>query len=146
MWFPLILAGLATAGCASAKSETDHRIGLLKVWFTNAQTVSFQTYDVDTRPQNVWPEVTVFDRARDPRVILMIAFSTGDAHSLRAVLKGRSDEQRPIQWSIRQISRATGGWRAARAWWSTDRLAKGSYRVELTIDSVQVGTYAFELE
>ena len=44
IWVRLILVGFETTGCASAKSETDHRIGLLGVWFTNLQTVPSQTY------------------------------------------------------------------------------------------------------
>src|SRR5262249_15939875 len=116
----------------------------LGVWFTNVQTVPYQTY-TNTRPQNVLPEVTIFDRSRDPRVILVIAFSSGDSHSLRAVLKGPRGEQRPIEWSIAQVPRFTGGstWRTASAWWRTDRLVPGTYLVELTIDALPAGTYAF---
>jgi len=143
LWFRLMLVGFATTGCASAKSEADHRIGLLGVWFTNVQTVPYQLYASDTRPQNVLPEVTIFDRTRDPRVILVIAFSSGDPHSLRVVLQGSRGERWPIEWSIAHAPLFTGGWRTTRAWWTTDTLVPGTYLVELTIDTLPIGTYVF---
>lgn len=143
MWFPLILAAFATTGCVSVKSETDHRIGLIGVWFTNVQTVPYQLYTGDERPQNVLPEVSIFDRTRDPRVILVIAFSSGDSHSLRVVLQGPRGERWPLEWSIAQASQFTGGWRTTRAWWITERLVPGTYLVELTIDALPAGTYVF---
>ena len=144
IWVRLILVGFATMGCASAKSDTDHRIGLLGVWFTNLQTVPSQNYSA-ARPQDVYPEVKVFERARDSRVIMVIAFSTGDSHSLRAVLKDAKGGQRPVEWSIVPMPRvSTGGdWRTTTAWWSIDRLMPGTYLVELTIDTLPIGTYVF---
>src|SRR5215470_14678279 len=115
--FALVVAAAST-GRVSANSETDHRVNLLGVCFTNVETVPKQLY-ATSRPQHVWPDVTVFDRAKDPRVILVVAFSSGTPRSLRAVLKAPSGAQRPVAWSIPELSRVNGGsssWRTTTAW------------------------------
>ena len=112
VWF---LLALLSIGCASTGAQAVYPVRVRGVWFTNVETVGSQTYDVGSAtPERLYPAVEVFQRGRDPKAILVIAFPNGDAHSMRAVLKDSSGAaRRPIDSSIGSLPRIST-WRTAK--------------------------------
>jgi len=74
--------------------------GVSDVYFTNAQSgPGYQLYNAGS-PYQILPPVGAFDRERDTRITIVIIFSTGSAHALRAVLNAPSGgTPRPVSWA-----------------------------------------------
>ena len=142
-----LLAGLVvllSSACTSVRPTPD----VSDVYFTSAEGgPGHQRYHTGSTPYQIRPPVRVFDRERDAKVTLIVVFSTGTAHTLRAVLNAPNDEApRPVSWSAPTRTQF-GTWVTSTASWSVSpRMAPGHYTVDLTIDETAVGRYSFDLK
>jgi len=96
IWFVGFLLVLVGSACTSVAPMP----GVSDVYFTNAQSgPGYQLYNAGS-PYQILPPVGAFDRERDTRITIVIIFSTGSAHALRAVLNAPSGgTPRPVSWA-----------------------------------------------
>jgi hypothetical protein len=135
-WFVAFLLAVMGSACASVSPVP----GVSDVYFTNAQSGP-------GAQSQILPPVTVFDRKRDGQVKIVIVFSTGNAHSLQAVLNTpQGGATRPITWETPARTQF-GTWATTSAYWSINPSTRpGRYTVDLTIDGMPAGIYSFELQ
>ena len=130
-------------GCACTTATPSVPVaGVSDVYFTNAEGApGYQLYQSGATPYQVRPKVSVFDRNRDSKVTMVVVFTSGSAHSLRAVLnQPGGGPARPVSWSVPSRTQV-GTWTTSSAWWSVaPKMAPGSYTVDLTIDEKSAGT------
>jgi hypothetical protein len=141
-WFVAFLLAVMGSACASVSPVP----GVSDVYFTNAQSgPGAQSYNATSQYQ-ILPPVTAFDRKRDGQVKIVIVFSTGNAHSLQAVLNTPQGATRPITWETPARTQF-GTWATTSAYWSINpSTPPGRYTVDLTIDGMPAGIYSFELQ
>jgi len=143
-WLAGSLLVLLSSACTSVRPTPD----VSDVYFTNAESgPGYQLHNPGSTPYQIRPPVRAFDRERDAKITIIVVFSTGSAHSLRAVLNApNGDAPRPVSWSAPSRTQF-GTWVTSSAWWSVSRrMAPGRYTVELTIDEPPAGTYSFDLK
>lgn len=141
------LLGLCLVVASAACSTASPVAGVSDVYFTNAESgPGYQRYNAGS-PYQLLPPVIEFDRQRDARIKIVIVFSTGSAHSVRAVLNSPNGAKpRPVTWEVPAHTQF-GGWTTSSAYWSINpSTATGRYRVDLTIDGTPAGAYSFDVK
>src|SRR5215467_11092580 len=143
---PIAMFVVLSLGCASTTTLRP-TASVSDIYFTNAETgPGYQEYRAGNAYQ-IAPPIRVFDRSRDSKVELVVVFTDGNEHEIHMTLTTPSRQKYPQPtWSVPSLSRFSTwrveGWRwPLNADWLT-----GHYEVELTVDGVSAGTYAFDVK
>jgi len=139
-WVFIVLS----VGCTSTTSRPTASVS--DVYFTNAESGPGTQRYATGNIRQILPEVRVFDRARGGKVKLVIVFADGYAHEMYLALITASGNRRTATWSV-SSKPDFYQWRTSIYQWPLNaNWIAGRYEVELTVDGVSAGTYAFDVK
>jgi hypothetical protein len=120
--------------------------GVSDIYFTNAEAGPGGQLYRGRAPQQLLPEVRIFDRARDSKVRLVVVFRSGDEHEIRVTRITPTGTQSSFNWSVPRSTQFRTTRFDTREWPLNASWMPGQYRVDLTIDGVPAGSYTFEVK